>query len=226
MNGTMLRRAALCLAALSLVSLGSLVSPSSTAYAAEPTATSLDAPHTRRSGLALGFSLGGGIGSSSGYPNDSTKIDQPGYYSASGLLGGRGGSLFVMGALADYLNFGLMLSTATFQNGNWRSTGGGIGFRVEAFPLIRLAPKLADFGIFTQFGLGYTTLSAKAPGFPEADGLQSFIGVGAFYEWKLWSMLGGHVSAGPSLEYDAIFSRPIERHGALVGARLVFYGGP
>ena len=30
--------------------------------------------------------------------------------------------------------------------------------------------------------------------------------------WKLFKMIGGHVSAGPSFEVDSVFARAIERH--------------
>jgi hypothetical protein len=39
-------------------------------------------------------------------------------------------------------------------------------------------------------------------------------------------VLGGHFGVGPSLEYDAIFSRSFEQHGLVASARFVFYGGP
>jgi hypothetical protein len=196
--------------------------------AARATSTDMDKPHKRRSGIAMGFSLGAGLAGSSGYPNDSTKIDVAGYYSQSDLLFGAGGSLFVMGALADYLNFGFWFGRASYGSSDWRSSGSGGGFRVEGFPLYVLVPKLRDLGIFTQLGLGSTSLEVKSTtaSYPKADGVQSFIGAGAFYEWRLFDMIGGHVAAGPSLEYDVTYSRSIERHGVLAGGRLVFYGGP
>jgi len=199
---------------------------SGVAVAAEATATSLDSSNERRAGVVVGVNLGYGLAGSSGYPNSATKIDVPAFYSSSDLMSGGGGSLFVMGALTDYVSFGLWFGSATYESSDWRSTGYGVGFRVEAFPLYKLVPSLADLGVYTQLGIGSTTLTTKLPGnYPGADGAQSFLGAGAFYELLTPKLLGGHLAAGPSLEYDVITSRATERHGALAGARIVFYGG-
>ena len=56
--------------------------------------------------------------------------------------------------------------------------------------------------------------------------MQSYLGTGAFYEWSFGSLFGGHFGIGPSVEYDAIWSQPFERHGLVASARIVFYGGP
>jgi hypothetical protein len=97
---------------------------------------------------------------------------------------------------------------------------------VEAFPLVTLLPRLQGLGFFSQFGLGSGRLTTKSSGVPDALGTQSFIGVGAFYEWSFAHFLGGHFGVGPGLEYDAVWSRPFEQHGLLATGRFVFYGGP
>jgi len=180
-----------------------------------------------RSGVVLGLSAGGGVGAASGYPNNSTEIGDPAYHSASGTMFGSSASLLVMGALSDYVNFGFWFARAEFRNGDWRSEGTGGGLRVELFPLIALYPRLQGLGLFGQFGVGGGSLaSTTVPDAPGSSGTQSFVGTGALYEWSFGKVLGGHLAAGPSLEYDAIFSQPFERHGLLATARLVFYGGP
>lgn len=186
-------------------------------------AIDLPAPHARRGGVLFGIDAMGGLASSAGYPNDISKLDDPRFYSASGLMTGTGWSMFLMGALADYVSFGFWFGVARFGNHHWSSSGGGGGFKVDAFPLVSLVPALADLGLTARFGIGSTQLHTTVPGnYPEADGVQSYLGAGAFYEWRLF----GHVVAGPELEYDAIFSRSIERHGAMIGLRLAVYGGP
>ncbi len=124
------------------------------------------------------------------------------------------------------MNVGFWLGIESYSSKNWVSHGGGGGLRVELFPLASIYPHLDGLGIFGKFGLGGATLEVTAPGnYPSDSGTQSYLSAGAFYEWSLGRALGGHFSAGPSLEYDAIFSQALERHGALVGGRIVFYGG-
>jgi hypothetical protein len=196
------------------------------AHAEGEAAPGMDAPNERRAGVVVGLGFGGGIAAASGYPNAATQIGQPDAYSASNLMLGRGTTFYVMGALTDYLNFGLWFGTATFDSSRWHSTGGGGGFRVEAFPLYRLVPKLSDLAVFTQLGVGSTTLRTKLAGnYPDADGVQSFLGIGVLHEFSLTKLFGGHIALAPTLEYDVITARSIERHGALLGARLAFYGG-
>jgi hypothetical protein len=191
-----------------------------------PTSPDLDVAPRIRSGVAIGLSLGAGVAGAKGYPNASSDIGDPADFSASGFMGGTSGSLFVMGALSDYLNFGFWFGTSTFRNGDWRSSGGGAGLRLEVFPLIAAVPRLAGLGLFGQFGIGGANLLSSNPAHPEASGVQSFLGTGAFYEWSFGSLFGGHFGVGPSLEYDATWSQPFERHGLVASARIIFYGGP
>lgn len=185
----------------------------------------VDQPPQRRGGVVLGLSYGVGLGASAGYPNDSSLIGDSNYYSASGLMTGAGGGLFVMGALSDYLNFGFWFGSATFANKDWHSTGEGGGFRVEGFPLFSLGRGFRDLAVFTQLGIGGTDLVYKGKPGVSSDGVESFFGAGLFYEFWLCRALGGHLALGPSLEYDAIVTEPIERHGALLGVRFAWYGG-
>jgi hypothetical protein len=191
-----------------------------------PVSADLDGPATLRTGIVLGASLGVGIGSAAGYPNDSTKIGDPAYYSSGGTMVGPTETLLLMGALADYLSFGFWFNHATAAAGDFRSNGDAGGLRVEVFPLVRLYPRLNGLGTFAQFGIGQGKLTSSAPGVQTAEGTQSFIGVGAFYEWPFGHLIGGHFAVGPSLEYDAMWSQPFGREGLVASARLVFYGGP
>jgi hypothetical protein len=186
----------------------------------------MNRPSQTRSGIELGLTLGGGAAGSSGYPNSATKIGDPNYYSASGLMGGSSFAILVMGALADYLNFGFWVGSATYQNHDWRSSGGGGGFRVEVFPLYSLVPRLKNLGAAAEFGIGTTTLDAKFKANVSSDGTESFLGAGVFYEAPVAKFFGGHGALGPSLEYDVIQARSIERNGMTLSLRAVFYGGP
>jgi hypothetical protein len=178
----------------------------------------------RRNGVVLGASLGFAGAGASGYPNNAKFFGNPNFYSSSPLLAGWSGSFFLMGALSDYLSFGPMFTVATFENDKWKSTGWGLGFRAEFFPLVSFVPELADTSVFTQLGVGSTELRAKGP-YPDADGTQSLLGIGVHHEWRLGRLLGGHAAAGPSVEYDVIHARSAERHWGSVGLRVVWYGG-
>jgi hypothetical protein len=178
----------------------------------------------RRAGVVIGVAPGIAFAGASGYPNNARLIGNPDFYSESPLLVGVSTTYFLMGALTDFLSFGPMVNIASFETDRWKSTGIGIGFRAEAFPLVRLFPLLADSSIYGQAGIGATELQAKGP-YPSADGTQSFAGLGVHHELRLAKLLGGHFAAGPYAEYDAIFATGAERHWASVGLRVAWYGG-
>jgi hypothetical protein len=181
-------------------------------------------PHRLRSGLIAGFALGGGMGAGVGYPNNSNDIGKL-HHTASGWMPGVGGTLLVMGALADYVNVGFWYAHATFGDDGRRASQDGVGLRVEAFPLVALSPGWAGLGAFSEFGFG--TAKLNTPNQPQVAGTQSMIGVGVLYEWSVAPhFLGGHLGVGPSLEYDAVFTTPYDQNGVIANLRLVFYGGP
>jgi hypothetical protein len=194
------------------------------------TATEADDPtfrpvdRERRAGVVLGASVGVGFASASGYPNNVNLEGNPDFYSKTPILVGVSHSYFVMGAFSDYVSLGPMLSIATFDTPEWRSVGFGVGFRVELFPLVRVAPTFADTAVFSQLGVGSTEARAKGP-YPSADGAQSFLGIGLHHEFRLTRLLGGHAVAGPFVEYDAITSTTAERHWLTLGLRVAWNAG-
>jgi hypothetical protein len=179
----------------------------------------------RRAGVVVGVAPGVAFAGASGYPNNLTLIGNPDFYSESPLLVGQSTTYFLMGAFTDYVSFGPMVNIAKFESASWKSTGLGIGFRAEVFPLVHLFPTLADTSIYGQAGVGSTELQAKKGVFPSADGTQSFAGIGLHHEFRLFRLLGGHFAGGPYVEYDAIFAPSAERHWASVGLRVAWYGG-
>jgi hypothetical protein len=194
------------------------------AASSEDAPASFDVAPKLRNGLVLGFAFGAGLGQGSGYPNNSQEIGDPQYHASSGWMPGSGVTFLVLGALTDYLNVGFWLESSTFRDADNRAGAFGVGLRVEAFPFALAYPRLEGLAAFTDFGVGSAKLTSTA-GVTEAQGTQSYIGVGAFYEWAFAHFLGGHFAVGPSLEYDAAFSRPFEASGFLASGRLVFYGG-
>ncbi|WP_394822726.1 hypothetical protein [Pendulispora albinea] len=196
------------------------------AYAQDRGAFPLDKPRERRSGLIIGISTGPAFVAASGYPNSAVKTGDPRYYAASGVVVGSSSTFMIMGALADYLNFGFWFGGGSGENSDWKLTSGGGGVRVEVFPLFSVVPKLRDLGISGQFGVGAAEMKAKHGPSPGADGVQSFIATGAFYEFRIFDLWGTHFTLAPQVEYQAIFSEPFSQHGAAAGVRLALYGGP
>jgi hypothetical protein len=188
--------------------------------------TLLPAAHQYRSGFVVGLSLGAGLGSASGYPNNSQDIGNSADYSAGGFMAGGYGQVFVMGALSDYISFGFWYGHSALRNADWRSNGDGGGFRIECFPLVGLVPALHGLGILANLGIGSGSLTNTNPDLQEAHGTQSFGGVGLFHEWGFGYGHDGHFAFGPALEFDAIWSQPFEQHGLVASARLAYYGGP
>ncbi len=189
------------------------------------TAKELTHPAERRSGVVLGFGMGLGLAGASGYPNAATKIGDPAYYDGSDVMGGGGGSIFGMGALTDWLNFGFFYARANFRSGQWSTYGGGGGVRVELFPLYRVYPRLRDLGVYGQFGIGTDTLTPTSGNREASSGTQSFLGAGVFYELFLGTGLGGHFAAGPMFEYDVETTQSNARQCALLGGRVALYTG-
>jgi hypothetical protein len=182
------------------------------------------ASHQRRNGAVLGAVGGLAFAGSSGYPNDVKLLDNPRFYSESPLLVGYSTSLFVLGALSDYVNFGPLFTTANFESAEWKSTGFGLGFRGELFPFVDLLPVLADTAVFAQIGFGKTELRAKG-NYPTAEGAQSMLGLGVHHELRLGTLLGGHAAIGPELEWNLIDSQTASRQWLTAGLRVVWYGG-
>lgn len=182
------------------------------------------APHRYRNGAVLGAVGGLAFAGSSGYPNDVKLLGNPDFYSRSPLLVGYSTSLFVLGALSDYVNFGPVFTTANFESADWKSTGFGLGFRGEFFPLVDLLPSLANTAVFAQVGFGKTELRAKGD-YPTAEGSQTLVGLGLHHELRLGDLLGGHAALGPELEWNLIDSKTASRNWVTTGLRVVWYGG-
>lgn len=180
---------------------------------------------TMRSGLVIELMLGWGISTASGYPNNANQIGNSDYYSASNVMAGGGGGLFIGGALADYLTFGFFFLSQSYKSSSWESHESGGGLRLEVFPLVYAVPTLKNLGVFADVGIGGTTLDVRNPGYPEAHGVQSLIGVGGMYEFSIFHLFGGHGVIGPTLEYDAVFSQSASSGAGVMGGRLAFYGG-
>ena len=180
----------------------------------------------RRSGVALGITPGFEVSGARAYPFTADAIGQPGLEQQAGTSAGAGGSFALMGALADYLNLGFWGYTGSGQSAAYRSSGAAFGFRAEVFPLYTLVPTLRDLGLIAQFGFGTARVERKDGTAPDGVVMQSYVGTGVFYEWRVASFLGGHLALGPSLEAGVAFAQSGQRLAFLLGPRVTFYGGP
>jgi hypothetical protein len=205
----------------------------SAALAAFPAIARADAPNPdaapkpeRRSGLLVGVTPLLSSGTAFGYPNQAAQIGDPKYFANGGAMAGGGVNAYVMAALADVFNFGVYFGYTRIANGDWHSEGIGGGFRLEAFPLYSLVPRLKDLGLFAQFGIGSANLEPTRGYYPGSDGVQSYVSAGVFYEFTVAHFKHGHLTLAPSLEYDYVGARSIDRHTAGLGLRVAFYSGP
>ncbi len=180
-----------------------------------------DVKSSRRSDFTAGASLSLLFANAYGYPNEAEKIDNPRYVADTGVALGQMNSLWLGGALRDWFAFDIGLSGMTFEGHKLKATGGVFFFRVETFPMFDAFPAGKDLGLYGQFGLG--GLKLDQGGSTKADGgAISSIAFGAFYE----PIRFGIFSAGPSIEYQHIYSQSLSAYAASAGFRLVLYTGP
>lgn len=193
---------------------------------ASESSAQVEADTPRLRGGAVPFvSFGPGLSKAQGYPNNPTFIDDPRYYSSSDTLTGTSLSLGVLGALTDWLNIGFGMTFGSYKSNLWESNNGGIGLRLEAFPLVHAFPTLENLGFYSHLGLGYGRVAVRLPGKPDADGTESYFALGAFHEWSVAKMLGGHLALGPQLEFDYVDARSFDQQVAWLGLRVAYYGG-
>ncbi len=170
--------------------------------------------------MALSFE--GGLGSASGYPNDSKLINDKASYGRTGPLPGGGFTLSAGGALAEYLNVGFFFATSAFsKKDSWAVTSGGGGMRIDAFPFTWTHNKwLRSWAFYGLAGLGAVNVKYEKPGsnVADLDGTQSFLGIGSFLEVRL-----GGFGIGPEIRFDGVVTRSASRIAMAPGLRLSIY---
>ena len=202
------------------------VAHAESAYAAEnKAALDKDTPPLHRDGWTPAFGLRTGFAHVRGYPNDARAIDNADFYSSSDLLIGTSFSFHLGYALTDYLSFGFMTDFDHFESAHWREHGLGVGIRVDAYPLVRFYPRLADLGIFLEVGIGSATMEAKVGNYPNADGTQSYSSTGAFYELTILRGKSSHLALAPEAKYEHIDSASINSDSFTMGLRLAYFTG-
>jgi hypothetical protein len=208
--------------ALLVGSLGLLGSAAAHAQGSETTSSNPDLTTVakRRSDFTIGTSGGFGFGKASGYPNEIQKIGDSAYKSNTKLALGNGGLIWLGVAFNDYLTFGLGMGSMSLSGNDLEASAGVFAFHIDAYPLFALDKNLQDLGFFGNLGTG--PLKIKG-GVEDADGgLLAYLEGGAVYErFRLWRF-----AFGPSVSVVHMWSDSARLTGALVGARIAFYGGP
>lgn len=182
------------------------------------------APALRRSGFAAVVSFGAHLGAASGFPNDALQIDRPELETNTGFAIGGSPSLFVGGALADWVSFGLSGSVGRMVSADHQLDFFSIGFRTELFPAFSLGGAWQDVGLLLDTGLAFLGGTATADDSVTLidSGGASRVGLGVFYEgFRVWK-----VSTGPFASFDVIWSPSSSRPTAWVGWRTSLYTGP
>jgi hypothetical protein len=171
----------------------------------------------------MGVSLGAGFGASNGYPADSRKIGRERYYTESGIGLNTSMTVWLGGALADWLNFGAGMGFGTILAEGTSSPAPSIVFHTDAYPLYDLDPDLRDLGITLDAGLGFasTVDTATQEELIQAPGA-SYVSAGVFWEPLEFSVF----RAGPLVAGQWMFSDTLRRPSLLVGFRTTLYAEP
>jgi len=199
-----------------------------TTTAAPETPSWETAPATRRAGFAVGVQLSAALGNVTGYPNDLRKVGRAEYRADLGAAFGGSATVWLGGALADWLVFGVGLGGSRLEGNGAVAQGVTFLFHTEVFPLFTLGGRWRDLGISLDTGAGniVADLSDKPAGsagklIPALidSGAASRVGASIFYDGlRLWK-----VSAGPFVSFDYTWSGTLSQPLALVGWRTALY---
>ncbi len=179
-------------------------------------------PHEHRGGFTAGLAVAGGIGAANGFPNDSKKIGRERYYTESGLGVAPSSALWLGGAFADWLNFGVGFGYSSIWNEATRSPAPIMMFHGDVYPLYPLGGQWRNVGAMLEAGLGFPQTTDVDTEEVLIDGAASFLFAGAFWEgieaWKL--------KMGPYAGVHYMFSQTLRRPVAALGFRIAVYTDP
>lgn len=186
------------------------------------------APAERRSGFSLGLLVSGGLGNIIGYPADIEKRGKAEFKTDMGAAYGGTATLWLGGALTDWLVFGAGLGGGAFQGGGADLVGWTFVLHSEVFPLYWLGGAWREIGISLDTGTGsYTGELHDKPAGPAGEliapviesGAASRVGFGLFYDGLRISK----ISAGPYVAFDYTWSATLNQPVFLLGWRTALY---
>jgi hypothetical protein len=176
-----------------------------------------------RSDVVLGLSVGLAFGSSSGYPNEAGKIDDPEYEADTGFALGQDYTVWVGGALQDWFTFALGVTSGGIEGDGLFAGSTGFLSRVETYPLFYFGDFWRDFAVFADFGIGMAAIVDVDTEDEVANGgALSLVGLGVAYE--IWHL--GGFAIGPTLQYRHLYSGSMRSDVGVLAARVSYYTGP
>ena len=181
------------------------------------------APYEHRGGFAVGIVAGVGVGASNGFPADSRKIGRAEFYTESGLGLATNATLWIGGALADWLTFGVGFGYGRIINAETVSPAPTAIFHTDVYPLYSLGGALRNLGVTLDFGLGFaSTEDAETEQRLIDAGGASHVFAGVLFEGiEVWK-----VKMGPFAGVHYLFSETIRRPAAILGFRTTLYTAP
>jgi len=178
------------------------------------------APATRRSGFVIGAAFGFGAASIVGFPADVKKIGYAPYYTVTGVRPAPVVELWLGGALADWVNFGLgFTASPLLATGDNKARSLAGMFHVELYPLFHVSDALRDLGVMLDAGTGVATVTSPMDDKLVDSSAASLIGGGVFWErLRFWRFRGG-----PFLMGNYMWSDTARRPALFAGWRMSFY---
>jgi len=183
----------------------------------------LTAPYERRGGFTVGIIAGLMMGGASGYPSDPIKIDREAFLTETGAAFGGAGSLWIGGAFADWLVFGIGGNGGTLVSADNRTTFGALAFHLEVYPAYVAGGVWQELGLLLETGIGGTSTKPADDDVAVIDsGAASRVSLGALYD----GIRFGKLSMGPVAAVDLMWSPSVVRPAGWLGWRTALYTSP
>lgn len=199
--------------------------PEADAAAAAPPAADAD-PYIpvhaeRRSGVVIGLVGGLALSNASGTP---IKLSRRATPVDTGIAPGFSASGYIGGVFTDWFSFHVGGTFSQATKGENKTTGGGVLFGVETWPLFSWGGIYRDLGVGLDFGTGGAVVSPRDnPNTELADGGgYSMIRASVFRDMtSVW-----RINLGPVASYEYRSTSVFTEHLVTLGLRTALYTGP